>query len=134
MEYWSCRWQSRHRPVPISLTASLRLDDVSLDHQWGGILRGYSELFFRGDYDQIVHGPETHYEGLIAGPRYNFVQPGWQVILTLKAGLVSFLRMQTPAPVARSSEPVPQFVLSGDMRQFATCCPSEICSDDVDQF
>ena len=61
--------------VPISLTASLRIDDVSLDHEFGGILRGYTEFFFRGDYDQIERGPETHYEGLVVGPRYNFVQP-----------------------------------------------------------
>ncbi len=76
--------------IPISLTASLRLDDVGLDHEWGGILRGYSEFFFRGDYDQIVHGPETHYEGLIVGPRYNFVQPGWKIIPYVEGG-VGFL-------------------------------------------
>jgi opacity protein-like surface antigen len=73
--------------IPISLTASLRLDDVSLDHELGGILRGYSEFFFRGDYDQIVHGPETHYEGVIVGPRYNFVQPNWKVIPYVEGGV-----------------------------------------------
>ena len=73
--------------IPISLTASLRLDDVSLDHELGGILRGYSEFFFRADYDQIVHGPETHYEGMIVGPRYNFVQPNWKVIPYVEGGV-----------------------------------------------
>jgi opacity protein-like surface antigen len=73
--------------VPISFTASLRLDDVSLDHELGGILRGYSEFFFRADYDQIVHGPETHYEGMIVGPRYNFVQPNWKVIPYIEGGV-----------------------------------------------
>ena len=73
--------------VPISLTASLKVDDVSLDHELGGILRGQTEFFFRGDYDQIVHGPETHYEGLIVGPRYNFVQPGWKVIPYVEGGV-----------------------------------------------
>ena len=73
--------------TPISLTASLRLDDVSLDHELGGILRGYSEFFFRADYDQIVHGPETHYEGVIVGPRYNFVQPNWKVIPYIEGGV-----------------------------------------------
>ena len=73
--------------IPISLTASLRLDDVSLDHELGGILRGYSEFFFRADYDQIVHGPETHYEGVIVGPRYNFVQPNWKVIPYIEGGV-----------------------------------------------
>jgi opacity protein-like surface antigen len=73
--------------VPISLTASLKLDDVSLDNVLGGILRGYTEFFFRGDYDQIVRGPENHYEGLIAGPRYNFVQPGWCIIPYVEGGV-----------------------------------------------
>jgi len=76
--------------IPITLTASLRLDDVSLDHELGGVLRGYSEFFFRGDYDQIVRGPETHYEGLIVGPRYNFVQPNWKIIPYVEGG-VGFL-------------------------------------------
>jgi len=73
--------------VPISLTASLRLDEVSLDQELGGILRGYSEFFFRADYDPIVRGPETHYEGLIVGPRYNFVQPGWCIIPYVEGGV-----------------------------------------------
>ena len=66
--------------VPIEFTASLKLDEVGLDNFLGGWLRGYSEFFFRGDYWQIVHGPENHFEGLEVGPRYNFVQPGWKVI------------------------------------------------------
>ncbi len=73
--------------VPIQLTASLKLDDVSLDNMAGGIFRGYSEFFFRGQYDQIVHGPETHYEGLLVGPRYNFVQPGWKIIPFVEGGV-----------------------------------------------
>ena len=73
--------------VPIDLTASLKLDDVSLDHELGGILRGYSEFYFRGDYLDIVHGPENHYEGLMAGPCYNFVQPGWRVIPYVEGGV-----------------------------------------------
>jgi opacity protein-like surface antigen len=73
--------------VPISLTASLKLDDVSLDHFMGGYLRGYSEFFFRGDYEQILRGPETHFEGFMAGPRYNFVQPGWKIIPYVEGGV-----------------------------------------------
>jgi opacity protein-like surface antigen len=73
--------------VPINLTASLKLDDVSLDNMWGGVLRGYSEFFFRGQYEQIVHGPENHYEGLMVGPRYNFVQPGWKIIPYVEGGV-----------------------------------------------
>jgi lipid A 3-O-deacylase len=73
--------------VPISLTASLKLDDVSLDHFVGGFLRGYSEFFFRGDFEPIVHGPENHYEGIMVGPRYNFVQEGWPVIPYVEGGV-----------------------------------------------
>ena len=73
--------------VPISLTASLALDDVSLDNFLGGWLRGYSEFYFRGDYDVIAHGPEHHYEGLLVGPRYNFFQPGWKLIPYVEGGV-----------------------------------------------
>jgi hypothetical protein len=73
--------------IPVTLTASLKLDDVSLDNFLGGFLRGYSEFFFRGDYGQIVRGPETHYEGMMAGPRYNFVQPGWKIIPYVEGGV-----------------------------------------------
>jgi opacity protein-like surface antigen len=73
--------------VPIELTASLKLDDVGLDHYLGGVVRGYSEFFFAGQYEQIVRGPENHYEGLMVGPRYNFVQPGWKVIPYVEGGV-----------------------------------------------
>ena len=73
--------------VPIDLTASLKLDDVSLDNFVGGVFRGYSEFYFRGQYLDIVHGPENHYEGLMVGPRYNFVQPGWKIIPFVEGGV-----------------------------------------------
>jgi len=73
--------------IPITLTASLKLDDVGLDNYLGGWLRGYSEFFFRTDYQQIVRGPETHVEDLMVGPRYNFVQPGWKIIPYAEGGV-----------------------------------------------
>jgi len=73
--------------VPITLTASLKLDDVSLDNFLGGWLRGYSEFYFQGQYEQIVHGPENHYEGIMVGPRYNFVQPGWKIVPYVEGGV-----------------------------------------------
>jgi len=73
--------------IPIQLTASLKLDDVSLDNVAWGIFRGYSEFYFSGQYEQIVHGPENHYEGLMVGPRYNFVQKGWPVIPYVEGGV-----------------------------------------------
>jgi opacity protein-like surface antigen len=73
--------------VPITLTASLKLDDVSLDNFAWGIFRGYSEFYFEGQYEQIVHGPENHYEGIMVGPRYNFVQPGWVIVPYVEGGV-----------------------------------------------
>jgi opacity protein-like surface antigen len=73
--------------VPINLTASLKLDDVSLDNFMGGWLRGYTEFYFNGGYFDIVSGPETRFAGVMVGPRYNFVQPGWKVIPFLSGGV-----------------------------------------------
>lgn len=73
--------------IPTSLTASLKLDDVSLDNFLGGFLRGNSEFYFRGDYAEIVRGPENHYEGVLVGPRYNFVQPGWKIVPYVEGGV-----------------------------------------------
>jgi opacity protein-like surface antigen len=73
--------------VPIDLTASLKVDDVSLDNFLGGWLRGYTEFYFEGQYQQIVHGPENHVEGFMVGPRYNFVQPGWRIIPYVEGGV-----------------------------------------------
>jgi opacity protein-like surface antigen len=73
--------------IPINVTASLKLDDVSLDNFLGGWLRGYSEFYFNAGYFQIVSGPEDHFEGIMVGPRYNFVQPGWKVIPFISGGV-----------------------------------------------
>ena len=69
-----------YRIEPIELTAALAVDDVSLDNFLGGVFRGYTEFLFRGQYDFIDKGPEDRYAGILVGPRYNFVQPGWKVI------------------------------------------------------
>ena len=54
--------------VPIDLTASLRLDDIGLDNMAGGIFRGYSEFFFRGEYEQIVRGAGKPLRGIDGRP------------------------------------------------------------------
>ncbi len=69
-----------YRIEPIELTAALAVDDVSLDNFLGGVFRGYTEFLFRGQYDNIDKGPEDRYAGILVGPRYNFVQPGWKII------------------------------------------------------
>lgn len=64
--------------VPANLTASLKVDEVSLDDYAGGWLRGNTEFFFRGEGLAVVHGTESRFVGISFGPRYNFVQKGWK--------------------------------------------------------
>lgn len=73
--------------APVNLTASLKLDDVSLDNFMGGWLRGYSEFYFNAGYFDVVHGPEDWIAGMMVGPRYNFVQPGWKIIPFVSGGV-----------------------------------------------
>lgn len=90
---------ARSTMIPITLTATLKLDEVSLeDGPLGGWLRGYSEFFFRGIGAPTVHGVENRFLGASFGPRYNFVQPGWRVVPFVEAG-VGFLFADTdPRP------------------------------------
>ena len=75
--------------VPVDLTASLKVDDVSLDDFWGGIFRGNTEFFFRGYGVAIPRGIESRIIGISLGPRYNFVQPGWKIVPYVE-GIVGF--------------------------------------------
>ncbi|MBI4027575.1 MAG: acyloxyacyl hydrolase [Verrucomicrobia bacterium] len=72
--------------VPVDITASLKLDDVSLDDTW---VRGNSEFFFRGFGIAVVHGLEDRFVGMNLGPRYNFVQRDWPVVPFIE-GFVGF--------------------------------------------
>src|SRR5215210_7013886 len=40
-----------------------------------GLFRGYHQVYLLGMAEPIFRGPETHYFGISAGLRYNFVQP-----------------------------------------------------------
>ncbi len=64
--------------VPADLTASLKVDDDSLDDFASGIFRGHTEFVFRGFWDAVIYGTESRFVGTSLGPRYNFVQPGWK--------------------------------------------------------
>ncbi len=66
--------------VPIDFTASLAVDEVSLDDFWGGIFRGNTEFIFRGFGMAVTTGTESRIVGFNVGPRYNFVQKGWPVV------------------------------------------------------
>jgi opacity protein-like surface antigen len=73
--------------VPINLTFSLKIDELSLNNSFGGIFCGYTEFFFRGYWNQITHGPEHRIVGASFGPRYNFVQPGWKLVPFVEGGV-----------------------------------------------
>jgi len=73
--------------IPVNFTASLKLDEVGLDSFLGGWLRGYTEFYFNAGYFQITSGPENHLAGIMVGPRYNFVQPGWKIVPFISAGV-----------------------------------------------
>lgn len=64
--------------IPVELTASTVVDEVSLENFAGGCLRGYTEFFFRGQGMAVLHGIESRFTGINLGPRYNFCQPGWK--------------------------------------------------------
>ncbi len=51
--------------------------------------RGNTDFTFGGSYNLITQGPESYYAALIAGLRYNFVQPEWRVVpyVELRGGL-----------------------------------------------
>jgi len=66
--------------VPAAFTAVFKVDDVSLDNEVGGILRGNTEFLFRGLGLAVVEGFESRFIGFQFGPRYNFVQPGWKFV------------------------------------------------------
>ncbi|MDQ6861705.1 MAG: acyloxyacyl hydrolase [Verrucomicrobiota bacterium] len=60
--------------------------------RWGvndrpGFWRGYHQVYFLGMAEPILRGPETHYFGVSAGMRYNFVQPGSRITPYVSGGV-----------------------------------------------
>lgn len=56
-------------------------------HEQPGFFRGYNQVYLLGMAEPIFRGPETHYFGISAGFRYNFVQPGWRVTPYISGGV-----------------------------------------------
>jgi len=63
-----------HSPQILSLR--WQLDDVGNE----GWRRGNTEWVFSGYYSPVFEGPEDYFSGAIFGPRYNFVQDGWDFV------------------------------------------------------
>jgi hypothetical protein len=61
---------------PQIISLRWQLDDVGNE----GWRRGNTEWIFSGFYSPVFEGPEDHFSGAMFGPRYNFVQEGWDLI------------------------------------------------------
>ncbi|NJK90688.1 MAG: acyloxyacyl hydrolase [Blastochloris sp.] len=62
--------------LPQIASVRWQLDEVGNE----GWRRGNTEWIFSGYYDPVVEGPENYFSGALFGPRYNFVQEGWDFI------------------------------------------------------
>ncbi len=98
--------QDGYTLVPGTLTAALKLDDVSLEDRAGGILRGYSEFLFQGYGTALTTSPTgaSRIFGFNVGPRYNFVQPGWKWVPYVQ-GLVGLGFADSNAVVDKNGNP-----------------------------
>ncbi len=66
---------------PVMLTHRWQLDDVGND----GWLRGNTEWATSAYVAPVIAGPESYFAGALFGPRYNFVQEGWNIVPYLDA-------------------------------------------------
>ncbi|MEM9399976.1 MAG: acyloxyacyl hydrolase [Verrucomicrobiota bacterium] len=75
--------------VPVNFTIAIPVDEISLDDQWGGLVRGYTDFLLRSNNYFVFDARESRFNGFSFGPRYNFVQPGWKLI-PFAEGMVGF--------------------------------------------
>jgi len=68
----------------------LKADEVGLDNYLGGWLRGYSDSILTRATSRSSAVRKNHLEGIMVGPRYNFVQPNWKIVPFISGG-VGFL-------------------------------------------
>lgn len=66
--------------VPIQLTLSRKITDIKIEENLGGVFRGYGEFFARSQNMIVTEGLESYIIGAEFGPRWNFVQEGWQLV------------------------------------------------------
>lgn len=67
--------------APQILALHWQLDDVGNE----GWLRGNTEFIFSGYFTPVIEGIESRYTGGMFGPRYNFVQEGWDWVPYLES-------------------------------------------------
>jgi len=70
------RGGERFQIAPQIVTVRWQLNDVANE----GWRRGNTEFVFSGFFTPIISGVEDRYVGALWGPRYNFVQEGWNIV------------------------------------------------------
>jgi hypothetical protein len=70
---WGAFSQTAYHHLPQVLSVRWMLDDLGNP----GWRRGNTEFVFSAFHSPILTGRETRFSGLLFGPRYNFVQEGW---------------------------------------------------------
>ena len=71
----------RYHMAPQIATIHWQLDDIGNE----GWRRGNTEFIFSGYFTPVIEGIEDRYIGALWGPRYNFVQEGWDFVPYLGA-------------------------------------------------
>ncbi len=106
--------------APLILSLRWQIYDINGRSFW----RGNTDFTFGASYTAIVKGPESYYVPLIAGLRYNFVQPNWKIApyLEIRGGM-GFTDARQPWEVAHHQKAIGQgqdftftFMLGGGIR------------------
>ncbi len=106
--------------IPLTLALRWHLYGIS----GPSFLRGNTDLMFGGSHTVIAQGPESRYDALMTGLRYNFVQPNWRTApyLELRGGM-GFTDAKQPEEKAHHQLQVGQgqdftftFIMGGGVR------------------
>ncbi len=91
--------------VPLNFSLRWQLYDIC----GPSILRGNTDFTFSGNYTIIEQRPESYYTAVVAGFRYNFIQPNWRLVpfFELRGGM-GFTDAQQPYEVAHHQPAVGQ--------------------------
>jgi opacity protein-like surface antigen len=75
--------------LPQLVSLNWNLDEIGNDHVLGGWFRGNTQWKFTAVATPLVDSQENYFAGLVAGPQYNFVQPGsnWVPFVGARVGI-----------------------------------------------
>ncbi|MFZ5806433.1 MAG: acyloxyacyl hydrolase [Verrucomicrobiota bacterium] len=100
--------------APQMISVIWQLDDVGLD----GWLRGNTAWTFSALYSPVFTGPENRMIGTCWGPRYNFVQPGWDIVPYAESRLGILFTDSTGVADAQGQDFCFQFMVSIGMQYY----------------